>query len=113
MIEIETAAIHLYSPPPPCGSPLLVASNSAPLPSMESLVCKQFDLDISSPFSPNKQEVSSQEVFSFDIQEEEDLQGIGTAFANQLSAMIHSYSKRLWAIHDQLLLLLQKNIGKI
>ena len=77
---------------------------------MESLVCKQFDIDISSPFSSGKQESSPEEVFSFDIPE--DLQGIGITFANQLSAMIHSYSKRLWEIHDQFVLLLQKNIGK-
>lgn len=98
------------SPPPPCGSPRIVSSQS---PVLESLLCKEFRLDISSPLSPGKVDLSSGEVFVYDRQQEEDLRTIGVSFADQLSKDVHFCSSQLWQLHDLLIELIQQCIGSL
>lgn len=98
------------SPPPPCGSPRIMSSQS---PVLESLLCKEFHLDISSPMSPGKVDLSPGEVFVYDRQQDEDLRMIGVSFADQLSRDVHFCSSQLWQLHDLLIELIQQCIGRV
>lgn len=99
---------HFQSPPPRCGSPRILPAVKRH--SLDSLVCEEYRVDIASPLSPTK-DVSPAETFAYDSVQE-DLLSIGMNFANQLSTDIVYCSDQLWSAHDQLVKIIDVNIGR-